>query len=593
MTGPVAASRYQVLTQLARGGMGEILLARRLGAAGFERLVVLKRPLHLARSPDTVRALIDEARLLAQIHHPNVCHVYDLEEADGDFFFVMEFLHGVSLWTFLERPDRTDRGGRAEPVPPRVLCALFEQACDGLSAIHGVRGGEAGVVHRDISPSNVFVTRDGVVKILDLGIARSAEPEPAPRAPVRGKLPYCSPEQLAGGRLDARADLFALGLVLHDVARGERPARDVSGAERARTLDLAALPPGIAAIVGRAAARDPDDRFASADAMLSALRQAATAHGGPLARSELAAWHADRFARELAQQRAIVDRATGAIVDDAPTRVLVLHPATDAPPSTTIEDPLPHVTEQLTPAPAGRLDPAPTATLPPLRPASEPLLASPRPRARRRVIVGAVAVGLVGAAVIVLAANRRDNDPPPAATAFGDGIDAQKPHTAAPAPSGVAGTDRAQDARVGRTTPLPPGADNADRGVDARNVDVQDVPAKPAPAAVQAPPAASARAVEPASAKPPASAKAPRRQVERQPPPSRAAEIAPGSIRIDSQPSYATIDIDGRRIGATPIKSWKLPAGRHRVHARCIDGREQDREVEIRSDEQTTLPLTW
>jgi hypothetical protein len=99
--------------------------------------------------------------------------------------------------------------------------------------------------------------------------------------------------------------------------------------------------------------------------------------------------------------------------------------------------------------------------------------------------------------------------------------------------------------------------------------------------------------VEPASAKPTAPAKTARRHVERPVPAPREADVALGSIRIDSQPSYATIDIDGRRIGATPIKSWKLPAGRHRVHARCIDGREQDREVEIRSDEQTILPLTW
>jgi serine/threonine-protein kinase len=546
MTGPITASRYQVLTQLARGGMGEILLARRLGAAGFERLVVLKRPLHVDRSPETVRALIDEARLLAQIHHPNVCHVYDLEEADGDFFFVMEFLHGVSLWAFLER---SDRGGRAEPVPPRVLCALFEQACDGLSAIHGVRGGESGVVHRDISPSNVFVTRDGVVKILDLGIARSAEPESAPRAPVRGKLPYCSPEQLAGGRLDARADVFALGLVLHDVARGERPAREVSGAERARTLDLAALPPGIAAIVGRAAARDPDDRFASADAMLSALRQAATAHGGPLARSELAAWHTDRFARELAQQRAIVDRATGTIVDDAPTQVLILHPATggltggpgtDAVPSSTIEDPLPHATERLTPVPARK---------------SDPMSEVSGRRTRRHIVFSAIAIALVGAAAIVLAANRRSG---------------------------------------GLATPAPTATDSgAAQHVDPQNVDARETHAEHGPAPAYTRPIASATPAEPASAKPTTPAKTARRHVERPAPAPREADVALGSIRIDSQPSYATIDIDGRRIGATPIKSWKLPAGRHRVHARCIDGREQDREVEIRSDEQTILPLTW
>jgi hypothetical protein len=635
MTGATTASRYQVLTQLARGGMGEILLARRLGAAGFERLVVLKRPLHVARSPETVRALIDEARLLAQIHHPNVCHVYDLEEADGDFFFVMEFLDGVSLWAFL------DRGARAEPVPPRVLCALFEQACDGLSAIHGLRGAEAGVVHRDISPSNVFVTRDGVVKILDLGIARSPEPaepaEPAPapapaaaqRGRVRGKPPYCSPEQLAGDRIDARADLFALGLVLHDVARGQRPARDVLGAERARTLELAALPAEIAAIVERAVAPAPDDRFASAGEMLSALRHAAAAYGGSLARSELAAWLTARFARELAQQRAIVDRAADGIADEAPTRVLVLHPATEpaagaaakgprgaglgpapeaigdamleASASSTIEDPLPHATEPLTPAPAARFDPMldapPAARIDAASPhASEPRPADERRRSQIRVALVAVAIGLVGAAAIALAASQRGDDErtarsatPRPADLFVDAVDTQNTSAHAP-PSAVDRAWSAPDARDALAGQAPAAAGNAAPGAHARDAHAERVPA---PAPTPAASAGAARPVEPPTAKATAPAKAPRRAVERPAPAPRTAEAGVGSIRIDSQPAYATIDVDGHRIGATPIKSWKLPAGRHRIHARCVDGREQDREVEIHGDEQTNLPLTW
>ena len=115
--------------------MGEILLAQRQGPAGFEKLVVLKRPLQGAsRSPGLVGALIAEARLLARINHPNVCQVFDLEEADGEFLFSMEYLQGLSMWTLLVDAEKT-----STPLDPRVACGLFEQICDGLSAIHNLR----------------------------------------------------------------------------------------------------------------------------------------------------------------------------------------------------------------------------------------------------------------------------------------------------------------------------------------------------------------------------------------------------------------------------------------------------------------------
>src|SRR5215470_1096052 len=161
-------NRYQIITPLARGGMGEVLLARRLGPAGFEKLVVLKRPLHSAGSRALVSALIEEARLLAHINHPNVCQVYDLEQTGEQFFFTMEYLEGLSMWSMLDGTGREMRG-----IDPCVVCGMFEQVCDGLDAIHTMRlRGGGYVVHRDLSLGNLFVTERGIVKVLDLGIAK-------------------------------------------------------------------------------------------------------------------------------------------------------------------------------------------------------------------------------------------------------------------------------------------------------------------------------------------------------------------------------------------------------------------------------------
>src|ERR1041384_5014207 len=208
-----ALTRYEILGHLASGGMGEILLARRLGPAGFEQRVVLKRPLG-ATTRAHVTALIDEARLLARIHHPNVCQVHDLEEGEAGYFLVLEYLEGMSCWTLLTEAERA-----GVVVPPGALCGLVEQVCDGLEAIHALAardGRPAGIVHRDVSPGNLFVTEAGVAKILDLGIAKTDEADTtAPGAGPRGKLPYLSPEQVAGRAVDRRADVFALGLVLY------------------------------------------------------------------------------------------------------------------------------------------------------------------------------------------------------------------------------------------------------------------------------------------------------------------------------------------------------------------------------------------
>lgn len=415
----MTASRYQVIAQLAQGGMGEILLARQLGPAGFAKLVVLKRPLRMSvGSRAAITALAEEARLLARINHPNVCQVHDLEEADGELFLVLEYLEGLSGWALLTDAEATGR-----PFEPRVACGLVAQVCDGLDAIHSVRGPNgalAGVVHRDISPGNLFVTATGTAKILDLGIAKQADSEDrTPYGRVKGKLPYLSPEQVAGKAIDARSDLFSLGLVLYDFARGRRPSSDRVGAIACTSLELDTLPSPLVEIVRRAVAVEPAARFASARDMGAALRRADAA-GHP----ELADWLAARFADELAQRRA---RHGGADADavSSETQILSLQsvlPADDEPPPLRSR-----ATERLV-----------------LPDDDEPHPIAKPARGNRRiavaVIAGVVAIGLVAVAIVSSVARDKPaaaspSPPPPIVAMNAPPAPAPTPPPPAPTPT--------------------------------------------------------------------------------------------------------------------------------------------------------------
>jgi serine/threonine-protein kinase len=521
-------SRYQVIGQLAQGGMGEILLARRLGAAGFEKLVVLKRPLARARgSAALVTALIEEARLLARINHPNVCQVHDLEEADGEYFLALEYLEGLSLWAVLADPGKPPR-----PVPPRVLCALFAQACDGLDAIHALRdsdGQPIGAVHRDISPGNLFVTEAGTLKILDLGIAKThISEDKTPFGNVKGKLPYLSPEQVRGKTVDLRADLFSLGLVLHDVARGVRPIPDRVGALACDDLDLASLPATLASVIRRATATDADARFASARDMRAALYEAAGALGGMPTQGEIADWLAAHGAEELAAHRKRLritrDEDSGEV-----TEILTLRSAIGVEPLGTQPNALAGSPSRMT----ERLE------LPDEDRVARPARTEAPPRRRPRWILPALgALVLIGGGVIAIliatANTGMDREPPPVAMQ----VQAQ------PAPP----------------PPAPP----------------QPAPAPPGPAPAPAP-IAHVEAPTPAP-----------RPVPHHHEPARE---PPGQLWVDSQP-YAEVRLGARSLGPTPIHIPVAP-GHYRLHAATADGREQDLSVEIESGHDRKLRLNW
>lgn len=219
---PQPFGKYTLLGRLGTGGMADALLAMLHGAMGFQKPVVLKR-MHasLGRDSHFVKMFLDEARLAARLGHANVVATSEVGECDGHYFIAMDYLEGVSL-------DRIARkyihDGREVPLGLllRVLCDCL----DGLHYAHELRdydGAPLGVVHRDVTPSNLFVTSSGVAKVLDFGIAKAAMQDEATRTgTLKGKLSYMAPEQFYPDPVDRRVDLWALGVVLWEMCTGRR-----------------------------------------------------------------------------------------------------------------------------------------------------------------------------------------------------------------------------------------------------------------------------------------------------------------------------------------------------------------------------------
>jgi len=276
--------RYELLARLATGGMGEIFLARLEGAAGFEKLYVVKRILpHLADDQRFREMLVAEARVTSKMAHANICQVYELGETEGQLYIVMEYLEGITLLPLLRKSSKEHT-----PLDFGFIAGIVQQVTDALNYAHELkdRSGESlGIVHRDVTPSNIFLTESGVAKVLDFGIAKVKDASANTQTgTVKGKYAYMAPEQLRGGQIDRRVDVFALGIVLYEMialrrlfqrktdyltfrAVMEQPMPDV----RHYRPDV---PANIAEVVMRALDREPDRRFATARQFGTALLDA-------------------------------------------------------------------------------------------------------------------------------------------------------------------------------------------------------------------------------------------------------------------------------------------------------------------------------
>ncbi len=260
---PKSIGGYEILGPLASGGMGAVLLGEKVTAQGFKKRVAIKVILpHLLGDPQTRALFFDEARLAARFNHPNLVQVYDFGEADGFFHLVMELVEGASVLSLLQR--------ESGPLDSGVAARIVLEAARGLAWAHGAVDDDQvplGVVHRDISPDNLFVTTSGGTKVLDFGIARSRERSAVSVVGiVRGKPAYMAPEALLGDAIDGRADVWSLGVVFVEMLTGERLftgeglalARRVVEEPLSLLLSLSSLPiaPSLTDIVRRMVVRD-------------------------------------------------------------------------------------------------------------------------------------------------------------------------------------------------------------------------------------------------------------------------------------------------------------------------------------------------
>ncbi|MBL8914518.1 MAG: serine/threonine protein kinase [Archangium sp.] len=273
-----AYGKYFLVRKLAEGGMAEIFLAKSMGVEGFEKNVVIKRMLpHLSTAPDFVSMFLDEARLAASLAHPNIVQISDLGLADGCYYICMEYLAGEDFATVLRTAKR-----RGEHTPLNIVLRVIGEAAVGLHFAHEAldpKGQPLNLVHRDISPSNVFITYSGQVKVLDFGIAKAESRATATGAGVvKGKYQYMSPEQARGdGPVDRRSDVFSLGVSLYEAVTGQRPfARDTDLAVLKAVLEgeyqpVRALRPDlpleVESIINKAMAQEAEHRYPSALAM--------------------------------------------------------------------------------------------------------------------------------------------------------------------------------------------------------------------------------------------------------------------------------------------------------------------------------------
>ena len=270
--------RYEVDELLARGGMGEVYRARLTAAHGFSRPVVIKTiRTELVANERTALMFVDEARMAAGLHHRNIVQIVDFDRFDGGAFIVSELVDGCDLWKFLQHLQR----------PPRYEIAVTI-ACElgtGLHAAHEATGSDGmplGLVHRDVSPSNVLLGKLGEIKLSDFGVAKARQRSyHTVSGTIKGKAPYMAPEQILGEPVDRRADVFSLGVLLFEVSTRTRLYSASADARAMKEIidgvipDPASrrpgYPPELAAIVRRALARDRDRRYQTAAAMVDDL----------------------------------------------------------------------------------------------------------------------------------------------------------------------------------------------------------------------------------------------------------------------------------------------------------------------------------
>lgn len=532
---------FELERKLATGGMAEIFLARQVSAVGLQRHVVVKRILpELASDASFVESFLNEGRLVAQLNHPNVVQIFDLGVVDGSYFMAMEYLRGFDVSTIL-RVARRQKLEIPLPVGLRIMCDIFAALHYAHSAVN-LDGLPLGIVHRDVTPSNVIVTSEGgQAKVVDFGIAKAtASDERRTRTgTLKGKLSYLAPEQAQGSTFDHRVDIFAASIVFYELLAGSNPFRGETEYATMRNIvdkvpELVSTirvdcPSVIADAVHRGMAKDPSARIASGAEMVELIESGAKTAGITLSHTAVQAWLKEH--REALT--AVAERELGG--GELPTLFEDVSQV-QAPVSSSGS-----LSVSLSAPPSARpgTPPAPTPSAlasSPLMPASTPLAPAQPPRramwhyAAIGAVFGVVAVGAAIWAPVLMGRSR------PA----GGGAEVSAEGARADASASVPPTS-APVAEVNRVVEVPGGArPNVATG----------------PLGASALSGASTELVEAAQAVHHGGAN------DKKPPVIK--PRASGTLRIAVTP-WAEVEIDGKAQGMTPMPPQKLSVGTHKL----------------------------
>ena len=281
-SGPDHFGQYEILERIASGGMAELYKAKRTGVEGFQKIVAIKKILpHLADDEEFITMFADEAKLAAQLNHPNIIHIYDLGKIQaGGYFIAMEYVDGRDLRA-IQKSGR--ELGAPLPVPLAVyIASKVASALDYAHRRRDAEGHDLHIVHRDVSPQNILISYEGDIKLCDFGIAKAtSKASQTQSGALKGKLQYMSPEQAWAKPIDRRSDLFSLGVVLHELLTGDRLFRgdtDIQVLEKVRTAEVIPpsrmnpeVPKNLDGVVLRCLAKDPEERYANASDLLRDL----------------------------------------------------------------------------------------------------------------------------------------------------------------------------------------------------------------------------------------------------------------------------------------------------------------------------------
>src|SRR5215217_3385744 len=291
--------KYQLVRKLATGGMAEVFLAKAAGPGGFEKTLVLKRILpHLAEDPSFVEMFLGEARLVAGLNHPHIVQIFDFGEAEGSYFLAMELIDGPNL-----RRWQRQAASKGQPLAPNICAKVVAQAAEGLAFAHDfvdpTTGQPLGLIHRDVSPDNILVSRQGAVKVVDFGIAKVAgQKHRTQTGIVKGKVAYMPPEQVRADPLDRRVDVYALGVVLYELLTGKLP---IDGASELALMQAIVsrepmpvsryrqdVPAALQDIITKALRKDREDRYPDCRALQVDLERFVLSVGEPVGAYQVA-----------------------------------------------------------------------------------------------------------------------------------------------------------------------------------------------------------------------------------------------------------------------------------------------------------------